>query len=314
MKMYCKIKRPDNAKYQIEKGDSVVIQEKLDGSNTAIYNDNGKIRLYSRSQELTGEDGLGGFVKYIRAKEKQILEHLPKGYVLYGEWLEQGKINYNSLAKQGKIEPYYAFDLVKEIINRPTEDEDFTRVFASIEEMKDVANKIGLKTVPELDRGIFDNYESLKLDYVNNRKSALEGTDCIREGIVIKTINGEKRIKIVGGKFQEVKKIKNTETKSPYAFLDKYITPMRICKFLTIIGIENPKPEDYRQIFKNLDVIANDIIEEEKEQILKDIIRIIKKQAVPNIKQYMEVSDENANINNKSNNYSSKSSYNNIDS
>jgi len=102
MKMYCKIKRPDNAKYQIEKGEKVVIQEKLDGSNTAIYNDNGKLRLYSRSNELKGEDGLGGFVKYIKEKESKILKYLPNGYVLYGEWLNQGKINYNSLAKQGK--------------------------------------------------------------------------------------------------------------------------------------------------------------------------------------------------------------------
>ena len=46
--MYCKIKRPDNAKYQIEEGNLVVIQEKLDGSNTAIYNDNGKIRYFRR--------------------------------------------------------------------------------------------------------------------------------------------------------------------------------------------------------------------------------------------------------------------------
>jgi hypothetical protein len=57
MKMYCKIKRPDNAKYQIEKGENIVIQEKIDGSNTAIYNDNGKLRLFSRTQELKGEDG-----------------------------------------------------------------------------------------------------------------------------------------------------------------------------------------------------------------------------------------------------------------
>lgn len=288
MKMYCKIKRPDNAKYKIEKGEKIVIQEKLDGSNTAIYNDNGDLRLFSRSQELKGEDGLSGFVKYIRQKEKQILDFLPRGYVLYGEWLNQGKINYNSLAKQGKIEPYYAFDLVKEIINRPTEDEDFTRVFASIEEMKNISNKIGLKTVPELAIENLTSYEELKTKYVDNQKSALEGTDCIREGIVIKTLNGEKRIKIVGDKFQEVKSIKNTETKSPYAFLDKYITPMRICKFLTTLGIENPKPEDYREVFKNLDIIANDILEEEKEQILKDITRIIKKQAIPNIKEYIE--------------------------
>ena len=63
---------------------------------------------------------------------------------------------------------------------------------------------------------------------------------------------------------------------------------MRICKFLTTLGIENPNTEDYREIFKNLDIIANDILEEEKEQILKDITRIIKKQAIPNIKEYVE--------------------------
>lgn len=298
MKMYCKIKRPDNAKEQIEKGIEIIIQEKIDGSNTAIYNDNGKIRYFSRSQELTGEDGLNGFIKWIKFRENKILENLPIGYVLYGEWLGQGKINYNSIAKQGKIEPYYAFDLVKEIVDKPTEDEDFTRVFASIEEMKKIASKIGLKTVPELDRIILNSYEELKQKYVDNQKSALEGTDCIREGIVIKTIDGHKRIKIVGDKFQEVKSIKNGETKSPYSFLDKYITPMRVCKFLTTIGIENPKPEDYREIFKKLDSIAEDILKEEKEQILKDISRIIKKQAIPNIKEYVETIQNVSNLEN----------------
>ena len=288
MKMYCKIKRPDNAKYRIEKGEKIVIQEKLDGSNTAIYNDNGNIRYFSRTQELKGENGLGGFKKWIKEKEEKILENLPVGYVLYGEWLEQGKINYNSLAKQEKIEPYYVFDLARKIIKKPTEDEDIIREFASIDEMKEIADKIELKTVPELDIINFTNYEELKQKYVDNQKSALEGTDSIREGIVIKTLNGEKRIKIVGDKFQEVKSIKNVKTKSPFEFLDKYITPMRICKFLTTLGIEKPKPEDYREIFKNLDVIAQDILEEEKEQILKDINRIIKKQAIPNIKEYIE--------------------------
>ena len=296
MKMYCKIKRPDNSKEQIEKGTEVIIQEKIDGSNTAIYNDNRKIRYFSRSQELTGEDGLNGFIKWIKFRENKILENLPIGYVLYGEWLGQGKINYNSLAKQGKIEPYYAFDLVKEIVDRPTDDEDFTRVFASIDEMKEIANKIGLKIVPELDRIILNSYEELKQKYVDDQKSALEGTDCIREGIVIKTIDGNKRIKIVGDKFQEVKSIKNGETKSPYSFLDKYITPMRVCKFLTTIGIENPNTEDYREIFKKLDIIAEDILNEEKEQILKDIPRIIKKQAIPNIKEYVETIQNVSNL------------------
>jgi hypothetical protein len=289
MKMYCKIKRPDNAKYQIEKGENIVIQEKIDGSNTAIYNDNGKLRLFSRTQELRGEDGLSGFVRYIKQKESEILKKLPVGYVIYGEWLSQGKINYNSLAKQGKIEPFYVFDIAKEIIKKETEDgDDFIRTFASIDEMKDIANKIGFKMVPELGNEKFSNYEELKEKYVDNQKSAIDGTDCIREGIVIKTINGEKRLKIVADKFQEVKHIKNSTTKSPYAFVDKYITPMRIAKFLLTIGIENPTQEDFGSIFKRLDVIAEDIIEEEKEMLLKDISKIIKKQAVNNIKEYVQ--------------------------
>lgn len=291
MKMYCKIKRPDNSKNQIEKDETIVIQEKLDGSNTAIFNDNGNIRYYSRQNELKGEDGLGGFVRWIKQKEEKIKEYLPKGWVLYGEWLEQGKISYNSLAKQGKIEPYYVFDVASKIIPNKTENDDFERDFVSMDIMQEVAKNIGLKVVPELDIIKFNNYEELKEKYVDNQKSALDGTDCIREGIVIKTLNGVKRIKIVADKFQEVKAIKNTTTKSLYDFIDKYITPMRIAKFLTTIEIENPKPEDFGNIFKKLDIIADDIVEEEKEQILKDISRIIRKQAVENIKEYVLKND-----------------------
>jgi len=154
--------------------------------------------------------------------------------------------------------------------------------------MKNISSKIGLKTVPELDITYLTNFEELKAKYVDNQKSALEGTNCIREGIVIKTLDGEKRIKIVADKFKEVKSIKNEKTKNQYEFLDKYITPMRIYKFLLEIEIKNPTQEDYKEIFQKLDIIAKDILEEEKEQILKDIIKIIKKQAVPNIKKYVE--------------------------
>lgn len=286
MKMYCKIKRPDNAKYQIEKGEFAVIQEKIDGSNTAIYNDNGTIRLFSRSQELKGEDGLGGFVRWIRRKEGKIKEFLPVGWVIYGEWLEQGKINYNSLARQGKIEPYYVFDVASKITPKEAEDDEFEREFVSIDIMQKVAKDIGFKIVPELEVTKFTNYQELKEKYVDNQKSALEGTDCIREGIVIKTLNGAKRIKIVGDKFQEVKSVKNTETKSPYAFLDKYITPMRICKFLNTIELE-PKFENMSKILKQLDVIAEDILSEEKEQILVDIKRIIRKEVPANLREYI---------------------------
>lgn len=289
MKMYCKIKRPDNTREQIEKGERIVIQEKIDGSNTTIYNANGKLKYFSRSQELIGDDGLNGFVVYIKKYEKKILKILPNGYAIFGEWLGQGKIQYNSLAKQGKISPYYIFDIASKIIPKQIEDEDFERNFIDIGMMKNFALLIGLNTVPEIDIITFNNYDDIKTKYVDNQKSML--TDCIREGVVIKTLDGTKRIKIVGDTFQEVKNLKNIKTESPYAFLDKYITPARIYKFLDKIGQIHSKPENYKEIFKQLDVISEDIISEEKEEIIKDVIKIIKKQSVNNIKEYLKQSD-----------------------
>lgn len=291
MKMYCKIKRPDNSRVSINKNEYVVIQEKIDGSNTAIWNDNGNIRYFSRTRELKSENGLGGFVSWIKQKEELIKKYLPNGWILYGEWLEQGKINYNSLAKQRKIEPYYAFDVATKITAKQTEDDDLEREFASMDIMQEVAKNIGLATVPELDTIKFSNYEDIKNKYVDNQKSSLKGTDCAREGVVIKTLDGSKRIKLVADKFSEVKSIRN-KNKNPFNFIDKYITPMRITKFLMQIDMQNAKTEDYGIIFKKLDVIANDILEEEKEAILKDLEKIIKRQAVLNIKEYLHATEE----------------------
>ena len=67
---------------------------------------------------------------------------------------------------------------------------------------------------------------------------------------------------------------------------------MRIAKFLMQIDMQNARPEDYGTIFKKLDVIAKDILEEEKEAILKDLEKIIKRQAVLNIKEYLHAKEE----------------------
>ena len=61
---------------------------------------------------------------------------------------------------------------------------------------------------------------------------------------------------------------------------------MRICKFLTAIDLE-PKYENMSKILKQLDVIAEDILSEEKEQILVDIKRIIRKEVPANLREYI---------------------------
>lgn len=287
--MYCKIKRPDNAKEPILVGEQVEIQEKLDGSNTCIYNDNGKIRYYSRSNELTGDDGLSGFVKYAKRFESKILRVLPTGWAIYGEWLNQGKINYNSLAKQGKITPYYVFDVATSInFNDTDEDGEPARKFADIDIAKVVAKDIGFEFVPILESNFrFGDYGFIKEKYVDNQKSALPNTDCIREGVVIKTLDGAKRIKIVGDNFKEVKAVKVHNEQNPYAFIDKYLTPARINKFLMEIEMSDATMEDLNKVFKHLSALSNDVIAEEKEQLLEDIARLIRKQSIYAIKEYI---------------------------
>ena len=185
--------------------------------------------------------------------------------------------------------------MATKITAKQAENDDFEREFASIDIMQEVAKNIGLETVPELDIIKFSNYKDIKNKYVDNQKSSLEGTDCIREGVVIKTLDGSKRIKLVADKFTEVKSIKNKNNKNPFDFIDKYITPMRITKFLMQIDMQNAKTEDYGIIFKKLDLIAKDILEEEKEAILKDLEKIIKRQAVLNIKEYLQADKEEGN-------------------
>ena len=67
--------------------------------------------------------------------------------------------------------------------------------------------------------------------YVENQKSLID-EESIREGIVVKTIDGAKRTKIVASQFNEVKQ-KNIKTLSTEnEWINKFITPMRIQKFL----------------------------------------------------------------------------------
>ncbi|MEI3390144.1 MAG: RNA ligase family protein [Clostridia bacterium] len=54
-------------KRALAKAEKVVIQEKIDGSNTAILNDNGKIRYFSRSQEINRGRWFGRIYKIYKS-------------------------------------------------------------------------------------------------------------------------------------------------------------------------------------------------------------------------------------------------------
>ena len=301
MKLYESIKRPDNYdkfKEPFKKGDLITIQEKIDGSNTSVYNDNGKLRLFSRTQEITNStDNFQDFIKYIKDKEKIILKSLPNQYVIFGEWLGQAKIGYNKKAKNGEICPYYVFDIASSIENMNDEDK-IKRNYIPISDARYLAKNMLLEFVPTIvEEMVMNDFNELIPLYVENQKSLIDNGDSIREGIVVKTLDGLKRVKIVASQFSEVKVKKIKTLSNENEWINKYITPMRVQKFLLKVkekeNISELSKEDYRLIFSNLELIAKDILDEEKDDILSSILKIIKKQSVNAIKDYLE-QEENA--------------------
>lgn len=295
MKLYESIKRPDNySKYKepFVQGEKIQIQEKLDGSNLAIMKDNDRLRVFSRTREITGNYiDFKGLEEWLNIHEKAILDTLDNGNVIFGEWLGQAKIPYNKKAGKGEIERYYMFDMATSIENM-NDEERIIRHYVPLIVAFDYASIMKIPFVPIVNTELeFNTFEELVPTYVENQRSMLDN-DCIREGIVVKTIDGKKRVKIVGIDFSEVKSRKTAQTKSPYDFLDRYITPMRIQKFLMRVAekghIEEFTKEEYKLIFKNLDLLSEDILEEELEAIKNDLNKIIKKESINAIKEYLE--------------------------
>lgn len=298
MKLYESIKRPDNYdkfKEPFKKGDLITIQEKIDGSNTSIYNDNGELRLFSRTQEITdSKDNFGKFHEYVKTFEDKILEILPNQYVIFGEWLGQAKIPYNKKASSGTLCPYYVFDVASSIENMNDENA-IKRNYIPIFRAKELAKLIGFQFVPTIvEEMVMNDFNELIPLYVENQKSLID-EESIREGIVVKTIDGTKRTKIVATQFSEVKqkKIKTLSTENEW--INKFITPMRIQKFLMKVQEKENKDkllkEDYRLIFSNLDLLSDDILKEELDDILLSISKIIKKQSINGIKEYLETKE-----------------------
>ena len=298
MKMYESIKRPDNYdkfKEPFNKGDIITIQEKIDGSNTSIYNDNGSLRLFSRTQEITNEkENFQDFIKFVKNNQDNILKYLSNGYCIFGEWLGQAKIPYNKKAKIGTICPYYVFDIASSIENMDDEDK-IKRNYIPISDARYLVKNMLLEFVPTIvEEMTMNDFNELIPSYVENQKSLID-EESIREGIVVKTIDGIKRIKIVASQFSEVKqkKIKNLSNENEW--INKYLTPMRIQKFLMKVkekeNIEELKKEDYKLIFSNLPLLSDDILNEEQEDILLSISKLIRKQSINAIKDFLDTAE-----------------------
>lgn len=244
------------------------VQEKIDGANTSVWYNNGKISVGSRNQQLSGDvdnhvevGTFNGFVDYVREHDgiRKLLADHPE-WRLYGEWLVRHTISYNETA----YKQFYLFDI---------EIED--GVYLSTDDVSNTAVAYGIKT-PKNHGTFVDPDESTLKEMVG--KSELGD---VGEGIVIKNLQFVNAFgdlayaKIVSESFKENNAItfggnnKHSESYWEMWITNKYITLPRVQKIMNKIQPEIDKRLDLEHIPHIANSVYHDMLTEEIWEIQK---------------------------------------------
>ena len=276
MRKYVDIERlKDKYATAFRAGEHITITEKIDGANASIYVDeDGALIACSRRNELNPQNNLQGFYEFVQSLDIDIVAAaLGRQYILYGEWLVRHSISY----PQERMKQFYVFD----VFNTETEQ------YMPWEFTKQIAEFIGLKTVPLFYDGVFTSWEDI-YDLVG--RTQMDAEPC-GEGIVIKSqdrldnkYSGTPAyVKIVATEFSEVHQSKphNVDPEKLAAKQEAeklavtIVTKRRITKWLEKFIEDNLIPSDWDEhnmtiIARNLPkAIYNDCLKEESEIVTK---------------------------------------------
>ena len=265
-KKYHNVERYGKSNNEISARGDIVIWEKLDGANASFKRVGNEIQTFSRNQELTGEDGLGGFRKWVL--ENIDVNKLESDFLYFGEWLNPHKINYGENFKK-----FFLFD-VYDLVDMK---------YLGIEFIRQEAEHIGLTLAPIFYEGEFVSEEHLQ-SFVGKSMLAPDG---VGEGIVVKNYgyadkHGHQHFtKIVSKAFQEISGVKYKENKSKpdvvTQFIEATVTPARIEKMLFKLVDEGHLKEDFAiedmgTILKLLgNSVSEDVMKEEVDVLHKAV-------------------------------------------
>ena len=250
------------------KGDHIIIQEKIDGANAAIRYDSvtDTIIAQSRKQILNSNNNLRGFYEWSQTLDKELVKSvLGDNQILFGEWLCSHTVKY----PDDKYNNFYSYDVYD------TEKEQYLPQ----NKVKEIVSELGLIYVPVFYEGEFISWEHCMSFVGQTQMSGDTG-----EGIVIKNqtrLNDSNRrlpfyIKIVSDKFQETKKVKkkkpnpqDLEVINQNLELAKtIITRARVEKMLNKFVDEGILPEDWGA--KEMPIVAKNLTKAVYEDCVKE--------------------------------------------
>lgn len=251
-----------------EKGDYIVIQEKLDGSNAAVRYDpeTDTIVAQSRKNILGLGNNLRGFWEWTQTLDKEIVKSvLGDKLIAFAEWLVPHSVKYPD-EKYNYAYFYDAYD---------TETESYLPQ----SEVKEIISKLGLAYIPVFYEGEFTSWEHC-MSFVGKTEFGGE----YGEGIVVKNqtkLNGTNNrspyyIKIVGEKFTETKghkvkvvdpdKLRTMEENK--ALAETIVTEARVRKLLNKFVDDGVLPVDWGA--KEMTIIAKNLTKAVYEDCIKE--------------------------------------------
>jgi len=257
------------------KGDHIVIQEKIDGANASYQYDDetNSIKGFSRKQEVGLKNNLRGFWEWTQQKLR-LQDYKDFGHIrVFGEWLVSHSVPY----PKDKYQKFYCYDLYD------TE----TQTYYPQCVVKSFCIKQNLIYVPVFYDGVFLSWDHC-LSFVG--QTQLEGE--YGEGIVIKNMtrlnDPNNRLpfytKIVGEKFQEKAERKVKKPIDPnelslreynISLVESVVTEARVNKLLHKLIDEGVLREDWDEhdmglIAKNISgAVYYDCVKEENDTVLE---------------------------------------------
>lgn len=241
-----------------EKGNSIVVQEKIDGANFSIRYDetDNIIKAFSRKTELNFKNNLRGAWEWSQKLDVELVKKvLGNNLILFMEWLVPHSVPYPN----ERYHNAYCYD----IYNIDTKE------YLPQNIVEEKVNKLGLIYVPVFYKGDFISWEHIK-NFVG--KTELGGE--YGEGVVVKNQtklnNPNTRMpfytKLVCEQFCETKAHKNgkpmdatklAEREKILTLVESVVTVARVQKILHKLVDENIIPEDWSA--KDMKTIAQNL-------------------------------------------------------